>query len=222
MSTVDTHPPVASTATVTELVSQPTRTRTITELADDIGWINSRAGLHVQDAALLHSETTQLHTDSLKELVRIRAESLATRPLTDLLGLLGDEGLAWRDVARLVGVSVPALRKWRHGEPSTGENRLKVARVLAICELLGEKAMISDAASWLEMPLVDGVPINGLDLLAAGRSDLLFRRALHHDADPEVILDEAEPDWRSTYRGAFELFVADDGLPGLRLRDSDG
>lgn len=166
--------------------------------------------------------TRQLHTDALEEFLRRESDGLASRPLTDLLSELADYGLAWRDIARLVGVSVPALRKWRQGEPATGENRLKVARLVGLCHLLKEHGLIDDPASWLELPLVYDVPVSGIDLLAAGRTDLLFRRALHHDADPEAILDEFDPDWRATYRGAFEVFEAEDGLPGLRIRDVDG
>lgn len=210
------------TSTVTEVIAEPARTRTIAELVDEVGWLNSRAGLHVQDAAQLHDETTQLHADALDEWLRARAEEHAAERLTDLLRSLGEAGFAWRDVARLVGVSVPALRKWRQGESATGENRLKVARLRALCELLQEKAMITDPVSWLEVPLVRDAPTCGLDLLAADRADLVFRRALHHGADPETILDEFEPAWRSTYCGAVEIFEAEDGLPGLRLRDADG
>lgn len=38
---------------------------------------------------------------------------------------LADYGFAWRDIARVVGVSVPAITKWRKGAGVTGENRLK-------------------------------------------------------------------------------------------------
>lgn len=211
-----------ATATVTEVAAEQPATRTIADLVEDVAWLNSRVHGHHQGAAQLHSETRQLHTDTLEELLRTRSDELASRPLTDLLAELGDQGLAWRDVARLVGVSVPALRKWRQGEQATGENRLKVARLLGLCDLLKEQSLIDDPASWLELPLVHDVPISGLDLCAAGRTDLLFRRALHHDADPEAILDEFDPGWRTTYRGAFEVFEAEDGLPGLRVRDVDG
>lgn len=210
------------TSTVTSVAADEVRTRTIADLADDAGFLNSRVWLHHQDAAQLHGETTQLHTGTLRELLRTRSGELAAEPLVELLAMLADEGFAWRDVARLVGVSVPALRKWRQGEAATGENRLKVASLVALCEVLRDKALQSDPASWLELPMLEDVPVTGLDLYAANRIDLLFRRALHFDADPETILDEFDPSWRSTYRGAFEVFEAEDGLPGIRLRDSDG
>lgn len=207
------------TATVTEVViEQRVRTRTIAELVDSAGWLSSQVGLHVQDATQLQDKTNQLHSDTLHEFIRVRADDLATKPLTDLLRSLAGKGFAWRDVARLVGVSVPALRKWRQGEQATGENRLKVAQLLAFCELLEEKALVTDPVSWLEMPLVEEAPVSGLDLLAAHRVDLLFDRALRA-SDPEAILDEYEPDWRSTYSEAFEVFEADDGMLGLRPRE---
>lgn len=210
-----------ATATVTEVVTEPAPTRTITDLVDEAAWLGARAGLLVQDATDLHNETNQLHADTLDELLRAQASELAARPVVDLIGTLGDAGFSWRDVARLVGVSVPALRKWRLGEPATGENRLKVARLVALSDLLEDKAMIADPASWLEVPIVEDVPICGIDLLAARREDLLFRLALQQGVDPESILDDFEPDWRSTYRGTFEVFEADDGHLGLRPRESD-
>ena len=211
-----------ATATVTEILPEPAPTRTIADLVDDAGWLNSRTSLHVQDARQLHTETTQLHTDALEELTRTRAESLLSQPLTELLSQLADVGFAWRDLARVIGVSVPALRKWRHGEPATGENRLRVARLVALCDLLEEKAAITDVPSWLEVPLVEDVPITGIDLLAANRSDLILRRALHLGGDPAEIVDEVDPDWRTLYGRDFEVFEADDGLLGIRPRESDG
>lgn len=211
-----------STATVTRVVPDQPVTRTIADLVEDVAWLNSQVHDHHQNAAELHSRTSQLHTDALAEMLRTHAGAVASRPLTELLAELGDQGFAWRDIARLVGVSVPALRKWRQGEQATGENRLRVARLVGLCDLLKERGLIDDPASWLELPLVYDVPVSGIDLLAAGRTDLLFRRALHHDTDPEAILDEFDPDWRTTYRGAFEVFEAEDGLPGLRIRDVDG
>ncbi len=210
-----------ATATVTEVVTEPAPTRTIAELVDEAAWLGTRASLLVQDATQLHTETNQLHADTVDELLRAHTAELAARPVVDLINMLGDAGFSWRDVARLVGVSVPALRKWRLGEPATGENRLKIARLVALCELLEDKAMIADPASWLEVPVIGDVPICGLDLLAARRDDLVFRLALQHGVDPESILDEFEPDWRSTYRGDFEVFEANDGLLGLRPRESD-
>jgi len=179
-----------ATATVTEVVTEPAPTRTIADLVDEAASLGARAGLLVQDATQLHDETNQLHAETLDELLRARATELAAKPVVDLVGTLGDAGFSWRDVGRLVGVSVPALRKWRHGEPATGENRLRVARLAALSELLEDKAMIADPASWLEVPVVEDVPICGLDLLAARREDLVFRLALHHGVDPESILDE--------------------------------
>jgi transcriptional regulator with XRE-family HTH domain len=211
-----------STGTVTDVGVEPTSTRTISDLVEDAGHLHNRAGLHVQDATELRSATTQLHTDTVLEMLRARASSHATQALQQLLAVLDGRGLAWRDIARLVGVSVPALRKWRNGEPATGENLLKVARLVALCEVLEEQALITDPASWLEVPLVDDVPVTGLDLYAGKRVDLLIRHALHNEADPEELLDEFRPGWREEFRGTFEFFTAEDGMPGLRLRDSDG
>lgn len=210
-----------TTATVTAVVTEPAPTRTITDLVDEAAWIGSQVGLLVHDATQLHAETNQLHVETLDELLKDHASKLAKNSIVDLLGKLGKAGFSWRDIALLIGVSVPAVRKWRHGEPATGENRYRIARLVALSELLEDKAMIADPASWLEVPVIADVPICGLDLLAARREDLVLQLALQHDVNPELILDEFEPSWQSTYRGTFEVFESDDGELGLHPRESD-
>ena len=96
-----------ATATVTEVVTEPAPTRTIVELVDEAAWLDTRASLLVEDATQLHTETNQLHADTVDELLRAHAAELAARPVVDLINMLGDAGFSWRDVARLVGVSVP-------------------------------------------------------------------------------------------------------------------
>jgi len=133
---------------------------------------------------------------------------------------LSDHGFAWRDVARIVGVSVPAINKWRKGTGITGENRLKIARMLALIDML-ETRFVDEPASWLEMPVQEGASSTRLDLLARGRYDLVLQLASTHTGDSSVesVLDEIDQNWRQTMvDNRFETFVADDGMVSIRLK----
>ncbi|MGO1177876.1 MAG: hypothetical protein ACTIME_15300 [Cellulosimicrobium funkei] len=129
--------------------------------------------------------------------------------------------MAWRDVARLVGVSVPAVQKWRRGAGMTGENRLRLAGVVALLRCL-ERKMINAPVSWLEMPVLSDVSVTAMDMLAVDRVDLVLELAtddpiLGHDRTR--VLDEFEPRWRETrVDDKFEVFEASDGLLSIRPR----
>ena len=115
-----------------------------------------------------------------------------------------------------MGVSVPALRKWRAGEGVSGDNRREVARLAALCGWLDEY-FITDVASWFEVPLADGVRVTPATIYKAGRVDLVLDYAAHRLA-PERVLDAYEPAWRDSLRSRFEVFEAEDGNFSLRKK----
>ncbi len=194
------------------------QTRTIADLVEETGFLRNQTRLLVKDSSEVHRDSSRVHTDALRHLLASRTGERSRQQLDDLLGILNGEGFAWRDLSRLIGVSVPAIRKWRRGEAATGENRRRVAELVAFCDIVRRRDLISDVAGWLEVPLVDGAPVTGLDLLAANRFDLLFRWAGDTDVDPELIMDEYEPGWRSKYASEFEVFVDVDGQKSLRYK----
>lgn len=197
------------------------RTRTIQDVVDDIGYLRNRSESLIHDSRDIHESIGQLHSDSLGEELRSLTVRHAREHLPTLLGSLSTLGFSWRDIARIAGVSVPAVRKWRRGESATGDNRQRVARIVALCEIAAERYIIADVAGWLETPLHPDAPLNGLDLMASERFDLVLALAREQPGDPERVLDEFEPDWRARYRSDVEVFTAPDGLPGLRLTGSD-
>jgi hypothetical protein len=145
------------------------------------------------------------------------ARERAREDVANLLNELSKvRGLGWSDIARLVGVSVQALRKWRQHEPITGENRLAVARLAALLDLL-EGVPVQDAAGWLEIPLVQGYALRHVDLYQRARADLLFDLA-HLRISPAEAMTELDPDWRDHYRLDHEVFDADDGQLSIRRR----
>jgi hypothetical protein len=121
-------------------------------------------------------------------------------------------------IARLVGVSVPAVQKWRRGETATGESRGRVASLLAACDLIREQYLVEDVAQWFEVPLLVGVcPVTTADLYAAGQVPLVFNYASGH-VDAEQTLTEFDPTWRERYRSDFETFRAGHGQLSIRPR----
>lgn len=197
------------------------RTRTISELVDNVGFLRNRSELLLSDTHDVHEEIGRLHSDTLEGELNSRTARHARETLSTLLTQLSALGFSWRDIARISGVSVPAVRKWRKGESATPANRRRVARVLALCEIAAGRYHIADVAGWLEMPLHPEAPVSGLDLMASERFDLVLKLASDQPGDSEGVLDALDPDWRNRYRSDVEVFTGPDGLPGLRLTSRD-
>lgn len=190
-------------------VAAPDRTRTT--LHESVGFLRSQVREIDSTATGLHKRTWDSHIDEL-------ARSLAKNSAGDLLGRLSDWGFSWRDVARMMQVSVPAVQKWRRGERATGENRLRMARVVALIEAVESEALVAEPGSWFEMPLTKGVAVTPIDLVAADKWMPLIEFVLQH-RDATSVLDDFEPQWREKYVDAtFETFVDDDGYRSIRPR----
>ena len=136
-----------ATATTAEI----TKTLTLDELVEDAGHLRNNAALVGSDASDIHHLVIELRLDE-------KARELVRRSTLNLLAELSDAGFAWRDIAAMVGVSVPALRKWRMGESATPEHRLSIARLVALVETLPVDYMIEDPASWMEVPIDKALP----------------------------------------------------------------
>lgn len=176
----------------------------LAKLTDDAGHLTNRV-------QILREDTTDLHQRVIMQEWQSKSTDLVRQDMRTLLARLADNGFAWRDIARLVGVSVPAVQKWRQGGPATGQSRLQAAAALAACDLITEHYLVHDVASWFEVPVVLGYPITALDLYAAKQIQLVFSLATGN-ADPEQVLSAFDPDWRENYRSDFEVYQASDGL----------
>ena len=192
-------------------------TRTIREAVEDVGHLRNQTGLLVDDSLDLHRSVAQLHSEALDVHLRTLANQRVREELSALLEELSELGFSWRDIARTSGVSVPALRKWRLGAPATGENRKRVATMAAFCAIAREEYLIREVASWLETPIHPDAPITPMDMIENDRWELVLRLASTDEQDPELVLEEFEPDWRHRYDSPVEVFTGPDGLPGIRL-----
>nr|MBM4732588.1 transcriptional regulator [Prescottella equi] len=184
-----------------------------------------RTAMIADHADVLYRETGDLHgtvRDTRRRAnladLESRRTQIALGSLTEMLEELSDKGFAWRDIARVLDVSVPAVTKWRRGSGATGENRLRVAKLLALIEML-ESRFVTEVASWLEMRVSEGVAVTPLDMLAAGRYDLVLDLAAEHSngEGSEHTLTEYAPDWRDRFiDNAFETFLGHDGVVSIR------
>lgn len=197
--------------------SNSTFTRNLTEtrltpprLTTEVGGIRSVARALHDDVDDLHKRT---HDDEWRKAAAERGKAGVMSMLTEL----ADLGFAWRDIARMVGVSVPAVQKWRKGERASGDSRHRIASLLAACDLITSHYMVDEVASWFEMPLSSSAPVTPIVLYAANRADLVFEFASGH-VDPEALLSEFDPDWRERYRSDFEVFEAGDGNRSIRMK----
>jgi len=147
-------------------------------------------------------------------------ERTAAKARRDALPLLEelstDRGFSWSDIARLCGVSVSALRKWRAGETPSPERRRDLARLAAFVDLLDEIGP-GDPASWMLMRLVDSHTATAADLYLDGRSNDLLEHAQGH-LGVHDLLDRWDPDWRQSTRSEWHIVTAADGGRSITRR----
>ncbi|MBF9073564.1 helix-turn-helix domain-containing protein [Streptacidiphilus sp. NEAU-YB345] len=181
------------------------------DLTDTVGSLRSQT-------KALHEDVRGLHEEALfKDWQHRTARRAKTAPLT-LLDELARLGFSWRDVARMLGVSVPAVQKWRRSGGITGHNRRNIANLLALCDLISERYLVEEIASWFEMPISGDAPLTPTDLYAEGRMDILFDHASGH-GDPEQMLTDYDGAWRERFRSDFEVYEESDGELSIRLKD---
>jgi hypothetical protein len=158
------------------------------------------------------------HREHYAERVADATEVNRRRGVLDLLGdLSGTYGVPWSDIASMLEISVPALRKWRHNSGITPENHHKLATLVAFFGVLGE--LVASPASWMAMRLVEGYNVTASDVyssVAAGR--LLDLAAGNPGASADAVLDALEPTWRDKWISRYEVFEAEDGEMSMRPR----
>lgn len=164
----------------------------------------------------------EIHHEEVERELDDRAMDLAQQGARTLLEQIGVSwGLSWTSVARMIGVSDTAVRKWRHGAPVTNDNLRQLARLVAFLRLVKEQNWVTDVAAWLETRIAEAATLTPADLYP-DHVDLLFelatRRITPHDA-----LERFDPAWRKHYSVDSRLTVvnADDG-PALRFEEGRG
>jgi transcriptional regulator with XRE-family HTH domain len=196
-----------NTGTVTEYLASGSETR----MYQVIGGIRDELQLVNQDLKDLHH---QEYEKRLQELSAVKSRSSVKTLLAELAE---QRGMAWVDIARMVNVSVSAVRKWRTGGDASPESRVLLARLASFLDLLGEY-LIEDPAQWMEMalPLPAGHTVRPVDLYLAGYPTALLDYAAQR-SNAERIMDDIEPNWRNK-TSSFEVFDDEDGQKSIRFR----
>ncbi|WP_435218400.1 hypothetical protein [Streptomyces sp. bgisy034] len=208
--TTETRPSTPAT-TVTPFYNQHELTSTTTsQLVEEAGFLRS-------EVRYLGESTSELHQMALFESWQRRTQERGKLAPKTLLEEIADLGFSWRDVARMIGVSVPAIQKWRRDGGASGENRRRLASLLAMCDEITESYHIQEVASWFEMPIAVGAPITPVDLYADGQARLVMEHASGH-SDGQTILTAYDPDWREHYRSDFEVYLEADGAMSIRSK----
>ena len=169
---------------------------------------------------ILNADATELGTEVFLLNLAERAAVQERHGVRTMLESLAAAGLSWTLMSRVLGVSIPAIRKWRLGEGASPESRHAVAELAALLEMLKEQFMIEDPAAWLEIPLA-GTSKTVADVVAANRLDLVFDYASAWISSPQQLLDRFAPAWREELAARkYETYVVPDG--GLAIRRRDG
>lgn len=150
--------------------------------------------------------------------LNLRTSTKATQGAEMLLEELSTaRGLGWSEIARLCGVSISAVRKWRSGESISPERRRSLARLAAFLDLLEEVGPVNEPASWLNMRVSDQLAVTAVDLYVDGRADDLLEYAQGH-LGLEILLDRWKPHWRTATRSDWRIVNQPDGERVLTRR----
>lgn len=195
-----------ATGTYTPVVSQVVAT----ELT------SATAGLRDQ-SRILHEDAQELHHRALRSNLGVRTQAKTQVSPQKLLEELSNRGFAWSQIAKLLRISVPALRKWRQGESPTGSNRARLARLVALCELFEQEYQIDDVAGWMYVPIDSDRPVTPADLYRDGYLDSVMDWASHRATAAEI-LESLDPNWLKRYESDAEVFSAQDGMRSFRRK----
>lgn len=165
----------------------------------------------------LNADARSTHTDALTQELSVRVQQLVKNSPQKMIESLGDMGFSWRAVAQLVNVSVPALQKWRRGEGVSGENRRKLASLLAGIDIIASQFTVHEIESWFETPVFDNLPVTPISIWSSGGYVLVLRYA-SEDLTAEAVLDAFDPAWRTKWETSFEAVRAEDGHISLGMK----
>jgi hypothetical protein len=177
-------------------IARPTRDETRTAQVEPPALLVAGTAELRRDVDDLHGRARGLHRDSQETQLSLLTHQLNLTAPQALLDELADEGVAWALVARIVGVTPAAVRKWRRGETVTPTYNRELAEFVAFCRLLRERnPLLDDVDQWLDTPAASQADVTHANLYIDGhRAELL--NIASSDTTGDAILDEHDPGWR--------------------------
>lgn len=205
-----------SYASVGTTTTETTRSYISTDWVADRAWQRFVAGAHEHDAQEARDRaglaTAHLRSQHARTLGTAAQLDLRRDPKEVLGALASEHAFTWLDIARMIGVSVPAIRKWRMGGRVTAENAAELAYLSAFSRLL--KAQGIRVSAWMSIPMVPGFTVAPKHLYSRENAAKLLDLAADVQ-DPQHLLDELVPDWRSRYDShGYEVVRFEDGTYG--------
>jgi hypothetical protein len=155
------------------------------------------------------------HTSFFAGRLADEAASAKRSTIQELMAeLVSDFGFAWADVGRLVGVSVPAIRKWRRAGGASPERLAAVAGLVGLARVLRDHAGV-EPAEWMAIPLLEGYTVAPRDLVGRVRPEDIVDHACGGRRATEL-LDDSVPGWRAEFDDhGYVVALAADGQPSV-------
>lgn len=126
-------------------------------------------------------------------------------------------GIARRDQAQMMGITVGALMRWLDKKEDLEEMPLVfLCTVISLHAVHEEIFPERDATTWFEIPLTENTSTCPKDFLPDTLMPLLDYLSGTKTADQ--ILDGYRPNWREEDHSDWEVFVASDGAKSIRPR----
>ena len=158
---------------------------------------------------------TDARTDALQHIQRqldsAKSGYAHSSPKDVIAYLAEDVGVGQLAIARALGVTPTAVRKWRRGDTPKPEHRGKLASFAAMCSRLSEMGP-HDPGGWLDIPISQQSTLTPLDLVVGGRPDLALLLGSRL-ADPQETLDAFDAEWRMRFPidPDYEVLALSDG-----------
>jgi hypothetical protein len=166
----------------------------------------SRSLAELRDRArFVRNDVVQAHEEALRRLLDAEANEKLKMGLSSILLELAEEwGLGWSDIAKIVNVSVPAIRKWRNGGDISPSRLYGLARLAAFLKVLQDQNVV-DPAAWLMTPAGDVVDpsVTKASIYAGGFAVQLLAYADGHIDLEKLLLLAAVPADRRRQTVAF-------------------
>lgn len=124
-------------------------------------------------AELQHEDAVSEHHDARVALLdEYRDELIAQSDAPALLDELRAAGLLWSDIAKVIGVSDTAVRKWRAGRPIEQQHLRRLALLVALSRLYaGQGPHRPTFAERMQSRLIENFSATPLQLITLGRDE---------------------------------------------------
>lgn len=146
----------------------------------------------------------------------VRSRSRREKNIHDDVEELIDLGFSMRMIANLLRVNLTEVMRWRSTAIARKEEEKRMDELLAFCDMLETRYLVSAPATWFERWLVNECVIDMQEVYYNGHMDLVLNFAAKRITAEEV-LDAYDPKWREVPPSMWEVASGPDG-PYIRMK----